>query len=285
MMNNRKLQLNETQQIALSILDNVAKVCDQQGIRYYLVFGTLIGAIRHKGFIPWDDDLDIMMPRPDHDKFVDYFLSHKEEFPNLKIFTPDINKKYPYMITRVSDDRYRIVMDNEKPYGMGVFIDIYPYDGMGNSWKEAVRFQRRGDLLSSFCFQATRLHLEKGITKSRFRKIVKLPVFLACKLIGKDFFQSKLKQIARQKPYDTTKYVGNAVWGSGGSITIYDRELFSDYCLVDFENRQFKAPIGYDRFLKHIYGDYMELPPEKSRVPHHGYYVIENNIKNKELTN
>ncbi len=85
----------------------------------------LVGAKSLGAYGGWDDDLDIMMPRPDHDRFVEYFVNHREEFPNLKIFTPDLNKEYPYMITRVSDDRYRIVMENEKPYGMGAFIDIY----------------------------------------------------------------------------------------------------------------------------------------------------------------
>lgn len=199
-----KLSLQENQKIAVGILDAVSKVCDEQGYRYYLVFGTLIGAVRHKGFIPWDDDLDIMMPRPDHDRFVEYFVNHREEFQNLKIFTPDLNKEYPYMITRVSDDRYRIVMENEKPYGMGAFIDIYPYDGMGDTWEEAVKFERRGDYLSSLCFQAARVHLEKGITKSKIRKIIKPAVFLLSKAIGKDFFIAQLKKQARKKPYDTS---------------------------------------------------------------------------------
>lgn len=277
-MKEEKIELRETQQIALDILRIVSKICDEQGFRYYLVFGTLIGAIRHKGFIPWDDDLDIMMPRPDHDMFVRYFISHPEKFPNLMIFTSDNNRNYPYMITRVSDDRYRIVMDNEKPYGMGVFIDIYPYDGMGETWKEAVKFQLKGDILSSLCFQASRNHFEIGITKSKFKLAIKLPIFLVCKLIGKDFFQKRLKLLARQKSFDTTKYVGNVVWGSGGKVCIYDRKLFDEFILVDFENEKFKAPAGYDEFLHHIYGNYMQLPPKKNQKPHHGYYVIKNPI-------
>ena len=275
-MNVGKIKLKETQQIALEILKRVSEICDAQNIRYYLVFGTLIGAVRHGGFIPWDDDLDIMMPRPDHDRFVEYFVEHQKDYPNLKIFTPELNPEYPYMITRVSDDRYRIVMENEKPYGMGVFIDIYPYDGMGDTWEEAVKYQKRGDWLSSCCFQASRLHYEQGITKTLLKKIIKFPVFGICKLIGKDYFQDKLKKIAREKPYDTTKYVGNAVWGSGGSVCIYDRQLFEETIMLDFEGLKFRAPIGYDTFLKHIYGNYMELPPENKRKPHHGYYVIHN---------
>ena len=275
-MEEKRIKLADSQKIAFEVLKKVTSVCEEQNIRYYLVFGTLVGAIRHKGFVPWDDDVDIMMPRPDHDRFVKYFVEHPEKFENLKIFNPELNSDYPYMITRVSDDRYRIVMYNEKPYGMGVFIDIYPYDGLGNTWKEAVKFERRGDRLSSLCFQATRVHLEKGITKSTFRKIIKLPVFIFSKAVGKDFFQKKLLQQARVKPYETTKYVGNAVWGSGGEICIYDRKLFSDYVLVDFEGEKFRAPKGYDAFLRHIYGDYMKLPPKKYRRPHHGYYVIKN---------
>ena len=223
-----------------------------------------------------DDDLDIMMPRPDHDRFVEYFVNHREEFPNLKIFTPDLNKEYPYMITRVSDDRYRIVMENEKPYGMGAFIDIYPYDGMGDTWEEAVKFERRGDYLSSLCFQAARVHLEKGITKSKIRKIIKPAVFLLSKAIGKDFFIAQLKKQARKKPYDTSKYVGNAVWGNGGDVCIYERTLFDKYVLVDFEGKKYRAPQGYDQFLRHIYGDYMKFPKEQDRKPHHGYYAIKN---------
>jgi lipopolysaccharide cholinephosphotransferase len=80
--------------------------------------------------MPWDDDVDIMMPRPDYDQLLNYLYQNINKFPNLKVFNHDVNQKYPYMITRISDDRYRIVMANEKPYGMGAFIDIYPFDGL-----------------------------------------------------------------------------------------------------------------------------------------------------------
>ena len=167
-------------------------------------------------------------------------------------------------------------MDNEKPYGMGIFLDIYPYDGMGDTWENAVKFEKRGDYLSSLCFQASRNHLEKGITKSKFRMAIKLPVFIICKLIGKDYFQNKLREQREKYPYDESRYVGNAVWGNGGTVCIYERKLFEDFTMVEFEGERFRAPSGYDAFLKHIYGDYMKLPPEQNQKPHHGYYVIEN---------
>lgn len=134
----KQLTTAETQAVALEVLHTVAGICETQGLRYCLIYGTLIGAVRHHGFIPWDDDVDIMMPRPDYDKLLAYLSQHIGEYPNLKVFNPDTCPDYPYMITRISDDRYVIEMENEKPYGMGVFIDIYPYDGLGVTKQEAV---------------------------------------------------------------------------------------------------------------------------------------------------
>ena len=101
--------------------------------------------------MPWDDDVDIMMPRPDYDQLLNYLYQNINKFPNLKVFNHDVNQKYPYMITRISDDRYRIVMANEKPYGMGVFIDIYPFDGLGNTEEEALKYLLSGNK-RSLCY-------------------------------------------------------------------------------------------------------------------------------------
>ena len=136
------LSMRDTQQIALEILHTVAQICEERNLRYYLVYGTLIGAVRHHGFIPWDDDVDIMMPRPDYDKLLEYLEDHIGEYPHLQVFNRKTCPDYPYMITRISDDRYEIRMENEKPFGMGVFIDIYPYDGLGNEQREAIRLEK-----------------------------------------------------------------------------------------------------------------------------------------------
>lgn len=127
----RELTIKETQAVSLEILYTITQICEKQGLRYSLIYGTLIGAIRHQDYIPWDDDVDIMMPRPDYEKLLKYLEKHIKDYTYLRVFNCDKCKKYPYMITRISDDRYIIKMENEKPYGMGIFIDIYPYDGLG----------------------------------------------------------------------------------------------------------------------------------------------------------
>lgn len=266
-----ELAVQEIKDIALEVLKVIAQICDDQGFRYFLIYGTLIGAVRHHGYIPWDDDVDIMMPRPDYERFLQYFKAHNSEYPNLRIFNCEECEEYPYMITRVSDDRYRIDMANEKPYGMGIFVDIYPYDGLGKTKSEALRYGMKGDRLSSLCFQATRKRFAIETTTSVIRKFIKYPVYLVSKLIGKEYFQKKLKCLAGQKDYDMSEYIGCVVWLSGGEKDIYLKRWFDEAIMMQFEKYQFRVPKYYDEVLRHGYGDYMKLPPEKERIGHHYY--------------
>lgn len=267
----RELNINETQVVSLEILKKIAEICEKRNLKYYLMYGTLIGAVRHEGFIPWDDDLDIMMPRNDYDKLIEYLLNNMNELKNLKIFNHETCKNYPYMITRVSDDRYSIKMENEKDFGMGIFIDIYPYDGLGNTREEALKFAKKGDHLSSLCYQATRKRYAIETTTSLWKKIMKAPVFVFAKMCGKNIFQDKLSKLARVKEYDQSNYVGCITWLSGGEKDIFKREWFDDFEKVKFENYYFRIPKEYDKILTHIYGDYMKLPSPEDRIGHHFY--------------
>lgn len=269
----KELAIQEIQKISLEILYTITNICESQNLRYSLVYGTLIGAIRHKGYIPWDDDVDIMMPRPDYDKLLAHLKTHINQYPNLKIFNREECKEYPYMITRISDDRYILKMENEKPFGMGIFIDIYPYDGLGKTKKEAITYGRRGDVLSSFCYQATREHFAFENTNSIIRKVIKYPIYIISKLIGKDYFQRKLEKLAGLKDYDTSEYIGCVIWLSGGKKDIFPRKWFDETIKVKFDKYEFRVPKYYDKILTHIYGDYMKLPPEKDRIGHHYFKV------------
>ena len=196
----KKLEIKEIQKVSLEILKKITDICEQEGLRYFLTYGTLIGAVRHKGYIPWDDDVDIAMPRPDYDKLLNYLAKNGQD--NLEVFNTNTCKKYPYMITRISDNRYEIDMKNEEKYGMGVFIDIYPLDGLGKTPDEALKFGLKGDRLSSLCYQSTRKRFAVETTKSTLRKFLKFPVFIFAKICGKEMFQRKLTKLAGQKEYE-----------------------------------------------------------------------------------
>ncbi len=278
MLRGNELSIKETQMVSLEILHTIAEICEKKGFRYALIYGTLIGAVRHHDYIPWDDDVDIMMPRPDYDKLLDYLRVHISEYPNLKMFNREECREYPYMITRISDDRYEIVMRNEKPFGMGVFIDIYPYDGLGQTKEEAVKYGLRGDRMSSLCYQATREHFAIETTTSLIRKIIKFPVYVFSKMIGKEYFQNKLEKLARVKDYDSSEYIGCVIWLSWGEKDIFPRKWFDETIKMPFGKYEFRVPKEYDKVLRHEYGDYMQLPPEKDRIGHHYFKVYKKSV-------
>lgn len=267
----KELTMQEIQAVSLEILKQVADLCEELNLRYFLAWGTLIGAVRHKGFIPWDDDVDIMMPRRDYDKLLAHLSSHK--LSNLTLFNRQTCPEYPYMISRISDDRYILEMENEESVGMGIFIDIYPMDGMGATLEDALAYGAYTDRMSSFCYQATRKHFAIETTTSTFRKLIKRPVFWYSKLIGKDKFQDNIENYMKKNPkdYDSSEWVGDLVWLSGGAREILKREWLDEYEMAPFEQYEFRIPKMYDPVLKQTYGDYMKLPPEDERVGHHYY--------------
>jgi len=162
----RELSLREIQLISLEICKKVDMICNENNFRYYLYGGSLLGAVRHKGFIPWDDDIDIVMPRPDYEKFLAYMQENQEKIKPLKLYSFENNAKYPYMISRVSDERYILDVENEDDYGIGIFIDVYPWDGVGQTEEEVAERKGKAARNSSLFYLSTRQKCVKGNTKS-----------------------------------------------------------------------------------------------------------------------
>lgn len=267
----KELSLQEIQQASFEILKKIKEICDKEGFRYVLTWGTLIGAIRHKGFIPWDDDIDIMMPRPDHDKLMKYMAEHKEELKPLEVFNNETCPNYPYMLTRISDSRYILDVDNEDDFGIGVFIDIYVEDGAGNSKEEALTLMKKTHGYCSLIFLATRQRYVFGLTKGWFKKIIKVPAFVYSHLMGKKYFEKKLMKYVERADYEHSSWVANIIWGTVPEWEVYPKSILEDTIDVEFEGIKFKAPRLYDMVLRQTYGDYMQLPPEKDRIAHHFY--------------
>lgn len=266
------LLMQDVQKEASAILNKLDAICKKIGTKYCLAYGTLIGAIRHKGFIPWDDDIDIMMPRKDYDKLISFFIENDNNIEGLSVFSPETNKDYPYMIARVCSDKYIIETDNEKSCGMGIFIDIYPLDGMGNDLEIAKKKKRKINRSIALCFISTRLKFKRGNTKSTLKMWLKFPAFIFAHLMGKEFFFKQIQKQSKYADYDNSKYIGCLVWGSDeGDRGVYLKEWFEKMIDWEFEEYIFKIPVGYDKLLKQTYGEYMKLPPEEERVAHHFY--------------
>ena len=189
MLNNKeKLSLREIQMAMLEILKQVHKICEENQITYYIAYGTLLGAIRHKGFIPWDDDTDIWMPREDFERFKDIFLKNDYKIGNLKFCNRANTEKYMFYLPRVSDTRYQYIMEKSQQQigDMGVFIDIYRMDRV-EAYDDIVKKARKkiGNINGLY-----RFYIDYKESSSWIKTILKAPLHFMLRVIyGKNYPQ------------------------------------------------------------------------------------------------
>lgn len=253
----KPIRSEEIKAIQLDILKKVADFCDQYRITYFLAFGTLIGAIRHKGYIPWDDDIDIAMPRPDYDKFISLFNDRKDQ---IQVISIENNKHYGFSFAKVHDTRTIINETQYKQDNFGVYIDIFPIDGIKDK-RQIYRLRKINKCLHTKKANFTQRKFSKKIINA-LGKILLLP-------FSTHYILSIIDKISRQCPFGSTPKSGCICDSVVGERAIVNTEFFSDSLMWEFEGQLFKIPIGYDPWLRSIYGDYMQLPPEEKRKTHH----------------
>lgn len=259
----REVQLGE-----LEILKKLDEICHKLELRYFLTFGTLLGAVRHQGFIPWDDDIDVMMPRPDYEKLMEHLIANEKDYAPLKIMSYRTNKEYIYPIARLCDTRYYVDYEGTVEYGLGLFVDIYPLDGCGNSLEEAKKIRKKNRLMTQCVHQAGMNKFRKS-EQAWWRTPAKFAMYCYAKLRGAYYFAKKLDAAGQKYGYDDNKFVNLTIWDT--CVLAYPREIFETSQLMQFEDAQLAVPGGYDEILRLCYGDYMKLPPEKDRIAHHYY--------------
>ena len=269
--NKQSLGIKDIQAISLDVLKRVTDFCDSMGIKYVLTYGTLLGAIRHKGFIPWDDDIDIMMPRPDYDRFLSLFEANIDKMKDLALFNQMTNRKYPYGITRICNMNYEIATYNENDCGMGIFIDIYPVDGLGLSYEEGLIIMEESHKICDKILLLTRKKFYCPHQRNLQKQFDYIRRKISYSLRGKKYFYDKLNKLLIECNYESSLFVGCAAWTFIPDKEIYRKSHFEDRIKVPFEKYSFYVPRDYDDMLRSTYGDYMQLPPIEERMYHHGY--------------
>lgn len=260
-----EINKQELKKIQLNILDKVATLCENQNIKYSLYGGTLLGAIRHKGYIPWDDDIDISMPRPDYERFINCF--HLIEDPDLKIHDSRFSKKYPYPYIKVSDERTVFKENFNINYSLGVNIDIFPIDGLPLLEKDSIKIMKK----SNFYRKLIELKLLK-INKDRaFRKNLTLFISrMVLLIVPIHNLVTQITKLAKMSDYKQSSFIGNIVWGYGNKERC-NKRVYDDFILRNFEEGRFKVMVGYNEYLKNVFNEYMLLPPIEKQVTHHSY--------------
>ena len=250
------LSLDEIKEIELSILDYIDSICRESHIRYYLAYGTLLGAVRHQGFIPWDDDIDIYMLREDYMKFIQIVVNqHHERYNLLSIYNDD---KYYYEYAKVVDSstilKIKNVKENDKE---GIWVDIFPLDNISNH----IKMQKCVINISVAC------RILSVYTKfpSEKRNKVFYPFWLITRIVGPRFFL-KITEIIVKIGHNEEK-VGYMA-SMGVNHFCFPKEWCARTCMLDFEGKKYPAFEQFDEYLRCQYGDYMQLPPEEQRVSH-----------------
>lgn len=256
----RELQLCELE--ALKFFDNF---CRKHDLTYYLCGGCLIGAVRHKGFIPWDDDTDVLMPRPDYEKFLELY---KKENPSERfVLVNDDDVHYSGNIfATLNDTNHTMVKEYQQNMDTphGIPLDIFPIDGLADG-----RIQRLIQYVWVMIYSLFRAQIvpknQGGLIA--FGSKVLLTLFRGRRLRYK-IWKFAEKRMTRYH-FDESENVAEFCAGFYFMKKVYPRHIYDGKVELDFEGEKFFAMKEYDEYLHIPFGDYMELPPEEERLPHH----------------
>ncbi len=261
------LSLREIQIEEIKMARAVHEFCEENHIVYYLAYGSLLGAVRHKGFIPWDDDMDLCMPRQDYDKFCrsfkhdDFIIKYCENETLHAPFAKVCNPRIKVDCGRLGDS------DNSQ-----LWVDIFPLDGVPDNESEKRKYFRKNAwMLETLMYRRSPYAKNPNIFKNFLKRIVY--IFYKMQPAKYDIkLSKKMEKLARSQPLDSSDFFAVS-W----EPREYPIELNNNRILYPFENESFYSWADADQILRITYGDYMKLPPQEERGGHYmkAFYVDE----------
>lgn len=266
----REMTSTEVKNCQLDLLMELDKYCRANNIQYYLFAGSLIGAVRHKGFIPWDDDIDVCMKREDYDFFFANYNKEKSHLGKAVCIDNDINYYTP--AGKVVDSRTILVEEINLNYPIGVYIDVFPMDHMPDDNREVLKLNRKIDKYrKAISLKTTKVSKERAWYKNTILRIGEF----CLKPVSMRYLLNNISRLAQTyKGVPSCTRLADISVFTYGMKEVHLMSEFDKTAELEFEGHIFLAPCGYDTVLKRMYGDYMKLPPKEKQIAHHAYQAF-----------
>ena len=256
----------ELKKCQMEVLDNIHNYCVAQNLRYYMVYGTLLGAVRHQGYIPWDDDVDIAMPRDDYEFLLENY--NKNNMSDSCVISIKNNKDYYLEFAKAYHVKTVLVEHVYNPIEIGAYIDIFPIDNMPDEVEEARQLLNRVQKIGKA------LRKKSYIPAASEKKNIKVfahTLFRICVISSRYNLIDKINRLGKTYQFQKTAHAAIAVGGFSSLKEYVPSIWYGEPKLIRFEDKSFYAPAHAHELLKQWYGDYMTPPPEEQQKSHHGF--------------
>lgn len=258
----KKLELRDLQKIELELLIKFDLFCRENNIKYSLAAGTMIGAVRHHGFIPWDDDIDIFMMRDEYDKLCDLMIKGKQIDDNISIMSACSEKNFYPFLKIVRTDTILYERLRKKEDAIGVWLDIFPIDSCGNTYEQAYNLCLK---MHKYARKLVMYHLV--YPNDSLVHVIKNIYVRMLNIFGRRQLKNINSYYQSYKGIEGDAYLGTLVWACSDR-DFYPKNFFDEYTTINFENKEFMIFKKYDEILTRRYGNYMEMPAIEDRVSH-----------------
>ena len=270
--NETNYDIHILQQKIMGNLKAIDQVCREHGLRYYLWAGSMLGAVRHQGFIPWDDDMDICMPRPDYEKLLAHW---KEWLPApYEVISAENDPTYPYPFAKIEDASTTVLERPDFPFLEGIYIDVFPIDGVPSDEKERQKHFKRYKFWRHLLFLRGRNPFKHGYGPRSWYP------WLLHQVFSLEDLQKRVKRLMTKYDYDSSEYVADYDDGVRGAIK---KTILGTPQPYAFANTTFMGVECANEYLSNKYGDYMQLPPKEKQIQHH-FFRMDLNQPYRETT-